>query len=276
MLRELRDIIYNVSKQVEINIDQMSSSSLISDKEFNRIKGLRRFEIGKTQLFGKDFYFSDNLGFLHSITEIFEEQVYKFHSTNNKPFIIDAGSNIGLSIIYFKQLYPKSKIIGFEPDPQIFDLLQKNISSFNLSEIEIRNSAVWIKDTELEFYSEGSLAGSTEVDFNRNNNKCLVKAEELRKFIPISKVDFLKIDIEGAENIVLLDLKDELKYVENLFLEYHSIYNKEQRLGDILNLIKDSGFRYYIKLASDVVKFPFNDHPTSEFDLQLNIFCFRM
>jgi FkbM family methyltransferase len=41
------------------------------------------------------------------------------------PYIIDAGANIGLSIIYFKKKYPNSKIVAFEPDKLIFNILKK-------------------------------------------------------------------------------------------------------------------------------------------------------
>lgn len=248
---------------------------LLSDKEYIHLKDFDRFKAGQATLFGKNFWFSDNHGFLHSLEEVFKDQVYKFNSKNKDPFIIDAGANIGLSVAYFKQQYPNATIIAFEPDHKIFELLQKNVSALGYSQVELRNAAAWIEDTELTFFSEGSLAGSTEVDFLNTANSYTVKAERLKSWLANKDIDFLKIDIEGAENTVLFDLEEELPRVNHLFLEYHSIAGKEQMLGEMLRLIKKAGFRYHIKTASDPMRFPFINRIKKGFDMQLNIFCFR-
>ncbi len=74
---------------------------------------------------------TDTFWYLHGLNEIFVEEVYRFQSDTNTPLIIDCGSNIGLSIIYFKRLFPEAKIIGFEPDNEIFKILENNINQFN-------------------------------------------------------------------------------------------------------------------------------------------------
>lgn len=248
---------------------------LLSDQEYINLKNLDRFKPGQTQLWGKAFRFSDGHGFLHSLEEVFQGQVYKFSSPKKDPYIIDAGANIGLSVAYFKQLFPYAKIVAFEPDRKIFELLQQNISGLGYQQVELRNAAAWTADTELIFFSEGSLAGSTEVNFIDTANTYTVKAERLKNWLTQQKVDFLKIDIEGAENTVLFDLENELCQVENLFLEYHSIVGKEQMLGEMLQLIKKAGFRFHIKSASDILRFPYTNRIKKGFDMQLNIFCFR-
>lgn len=264
-----------IEKIKNIFFNQNPLDGILSKKEYYRIKEIFRFQKQKIKLFGKDFHFSDSLGFLHSLEEIFKEGNYDFKSKNKEPYIIDAGANIGLSIIFFKKLYPNSKVVAFEPDPEIFKLLKENINSFGLNNIDLRNSATWVEDTKLEFYSEGSLAGSTEINFTNKSQKVLVKAERLKKWLSENFVDFLKIDIEGAENVLIFDLESELKNVEHLFLEYHSIVGKDQKLGEMLNMLSRVGFRYYIKSAADFVKRPFIERIESGFDLQLNIFCYR-
>jgi FkbM family methyltransferase len=249
--------------------------SVLRDAAFAQVRTLKRFTEGQTRLFGQAFRFPDNRGFLHSLEEIFTEQVYKFQAATPAPVIIDAGANIGLSVAYFKRLYPAAKITAFEPDPRIFSILQRNIASLGLKGVEARNAAAWIADTELEFFSEGSLAGSTEVAFVQESMRYKVKAERLKSFLTGEPVDFLKIDIEGAENTVVFDLEPELSQVRHLFLEYHSVPGKEQMLGELLNVVKRAGFRYTIKTAADPSRYPFTDRIRTGFDLQLNIFCFR-
>lgn len=233
------------------------------------------FTNGNVNFFGKPFYFSHGPSFIHSVNELFEEEVYKFKSDIENPYIIDCGANIGLSIIYFKKLFPKSKILAFEPDEKIFDLLKENIFANNtFNDITLKKEAVWINDTELSFFSEGALAGSAVVDFGKKNNVIKVQAVDLKKHLQ-ERIDFLKIDIEGAENTVIFDIADHLKNVKNLFLEYHGLLNEPQNLGEILNLLKNQGFEYYIRVAGNTMKFPFCNEVPTTFNQQLNIFCYR-
>ena len=125
----------------------------------------------------------------------------------------------------------------------------------------------------MNFLSEGSVGGSLSSNIDENNN--LVKAVRLRDYLD-KPVEFLKIDIEGAEYEVLRDCKDRLHNVVNLFVEYHSLLNEDQKLSEILQIIKDAGFRFYIKEAWENMKYPFIDKKGLHFDLQLNIFCYRI
>lgn len=237
-----------------------------------RIKQKTRFIRGTTNLVGRNFHYSDSYGFLHSYAEIFEEQVYKFKSSTTEPVIIDCGANIGLSILYFKMIFPESKIVGFEPDSDIFELLELNLHDYK--GIELHNAAVWYENTELSFFAEGSLAGSTSLDFAQKNNIKNVTAIDLNNYLGRS-IDFLKIDIEGAENDVIFRIRKNLKNVKNMFLEYHEIPDRNQNLHDILKLLNEEGFEYYIRSAADVMRFPFCNEKPKRFAQQLNIFCFR-
>lgn len=245
----------------------------ISELERKRLENYPPFTKGKVNLFGKPFYFTDAMGFLHSLDEIFADEIYKFTTEKEDPCIIDCGANMGLSILYFKKLYPESKIIGFEPDENTFDILQKNTLEYSDS-VTLYKEAVWTENTELTFFSEGSLAGSTVVDFSNKNDTKKVKAVDFKQYLN-QKIDFLKIDIEGAENQLIFDIKGHLDNVNKLFLEYHGIIDEIQNLGNILNLLTDKGFEYYIRLAGETISHPFCDEKPSSFNQQLNILCYR-
>lgn len=245
----------------------------ISLAEIERIKNYPPLKDGVAHIFGNAFHFSDSGGFIHSLEEIYNEEIYKFTSEKNKPYIIDCGANMGASIYYFKKIYPNAEILAFEPDEHTFSILQKNMPLFG-NDVEIRKEAVWVEDTELTFFSEGSLAGSLVVDFANRKNTIKVKAIDFKKYMN-REIDFLKIDIEGAENKLIFDIEDQLHNVKNLFLEYHGIIGEKQNLGDILNLLSDKGFQYYIRLAGETIKHPFCGEKPSGFNQQLNILCYR-
>jgi FkbM family methyltransferase len=249
--------------------------NVVSAKDLIKVKNTKRFKEGVTGIYGEPVWYSDSFGFLHSVKEIFIDEVYRFKAKSATPRIIDAGANIGLSVLYFKRLYPQAHIVAFEPDGAIFKILERNIAARNMTGVELKNAAVWTEDGVLNFYSEGSLAGSTEVDFNQAENRQTVRAERLLSYLTDNRVDFLKMDIEGAENSVLFNIQPALHHVDQLFIEYHSIAGQAQMLGEMLVAVKSAGFKYYLKNATSENRHPFMERKASGFDLQLNIFCFR-
>ncbi|QBO58351.1 FkbM family methyltransferase [Chryseobacterium salivictor] len=273
IIQDLKSLLLQILQLIKNYLDRNKTNikTGITTAEVNRISNLASLQENKAKLFSKDFYFSDNNGFLHSLNEIFDQEVYKFNSDNQAPLIIDCGSNYGLSILYLKKLFPKSRIIAFEPDAKIFQILNRNIINYNLKDVELHNEAVWTVDTDLNFYSEGSLGGRIS---NAEQNHYTVKAIDFKKYLN-QKIDFLKMDIEGAENSVIFDIKDYLKNVDKLFLEYHGIVGENQNLGDILNMLSSVGFQYYIRVAGETMRYPFCGERPKIFNQQLNIFCYR-
>lgn len=241
---------------------------------FNEFRRLKNSVGGKsTSLFGRPIEFTDHFWYLHSINELFIEKVYSFQRVGNCPVIIDCGSNIGLSIIFFKKYYPNAHVIGFEPDDEIYKIAQKNLSFYKYDNVKLHQKAVWTKNGQLQFEKLGSLSGHiTDIEGNDNINVEAIRLADLLN----TKVDFLKIDIEGAEYEILLDCRDKLNNVENLFIEYHSNHNTPQMLAELLEIVKSSGFRVYIKEAWENMKNPFIEKKGPHFDLQLNIFCYRV
>ena len=227
-----------------------------------------------TNFRGKVTHFASPFWFLHSVQEIFIDEVYKFAPASDAPVIIDCGANIGLSVIYFKTNWPGSKVIAFEPDPSVCDLLRKNVAERNLSGVDIRNNAVWIDESAMHFEVEGALGGKLSETSAGSSKQIEVDAFRLRDLLD-SPVDFLKMDIEGAEYKVLQDCRDRLANVSNLFVEYHGVPDQPQRLNEVLSWCSDAGFRYYIHEASPLQPHPFVSKGNAPFEMQLNISCYR-
>lgn len=184
--------------------------------------------------------------------EVFIEKIYDFETSKEEPSIIDAGSNIGISMLFFKKKYPLSKIICFEPDPNAFLILEKNIISNNLKNVVAINSALSKNNGIISFY--GEFCG-TESD-NRGNSiiknwgwqrdtsaKILVNSARLSAYVQ-EEIDFLKIDIEGAEQQVLEELGDKLSLVKEVSIEVHETESMgfENNLEKIKSLLKDYNF----------------------------------
>lgn len=218
--------------------------------------------------------FTDPKAFMYTVRELFIDEIYKFTPDNNSPYIIDCGAYIGTSILFFKDNYPDAKILGFEPDNKNLKLLKKNLSNWTLSDITIENAAIWISNGHVTFASDGNMASKiTQGEISESNEH--IKSIRLNDLLN-KDVDFLKIDIEGAEYEVIKDCAENLSYVKNLFIEYHGNYDEMYKLNEILNILVNNGFKYYIKEAGSTYNQPFfetkNDY---NFDIQLNLFAFK-
>ena len=218
------------------------------------------------------FEIADSHSFYYSHREIFIDEIYKFRTNKNAPVILDCGSNYGTSIVYFKQIYPNSKIVGIEADPTIYKLLQCNIENQNFTDVQLLNRAVSAKKGIIKFFSEGADGGRIHrIDDDTQTYE--VKTITLDDLID-GQVDFIKMDIEGAETDVILGSK-KLNQVDQMFIEYHSFVDVPQQLGDLLTCLTKNNFRYYIHTQFC------SERPLSEtrtqlgMDMQLNIFAKR-
>ncbi|BAU66582.1 FkbM family methyltransferase [Stanieria sp. NIES-3757] len=232
-----------------------------------------RYQKKKVQLLGRDFKIADSFSFFHSYREIFIDQIYKFNSSSEAPVIVDCGANCGTSILYFKDIYPKANIIGVEADPNIFSILESNIRSANYEDVTLLNKAVSKEAGTIDFFSEGADGGRIH-PLEDSQAKFEVECIKLDQLLE-EPVDFLKIDIEGAETEVICDA-NKLDNVSQLFIEYHSFKDTEQTLGQILDKLTAYGFRYYIHTQFC------SQNPLVEkslqlgMDLQLNIYAHKI
>ncbi len=251
-------------------------SRLISwsrEREFRKLSKLDRYTPTSISFLGSTLFINDSVTFLHSRTEVFINEGYKFESPSEEPLIIDCGSNIGLSVIYFKKIYPKCKIIAFEPDPDLYKTLVSNIASYKLNDIKAVEAACWTEDGFLSFQKEGAHSGSL-TNFWDASKTIQVRTEKLERYVN-QPIDLLKMDIEGAEYEVLMSIKPYLKNIRNIVFEYHSSRTSDQKLSDLLDLLKEAGFRYHIKEAFTRKRPLYDRDLLLNMDLQLNVYGVR-
>lgn len=251
----------------------------LSAGDQERVERAQRFEPFSVAVQKQPFWLSDAASFAKMVQEIFVNKAYEFDCSTKEPLIVDCGANIGISTLFFKTLYPSSRVSAFEADPFIFGLLAKNMKAFGLDDVELVNKAVWTSEGSLRFHSDKSWGGRV-VDTHINTDGTItVEATRLKSHLHDllsnhEHIHFLKIDIEGAETEVLLDIKETLPRVQRLFFEFHSFKAAEQKLDRLLSMLTANGFRYYIKEASRLNS-PFITELGGDMDLQLDVFAWR-
>ncbi|MDD4736601.1 MAG: protein arginine N-methyltransferase [Kiritimatiellae bacterium] len=183
--------------------------------------------------------------------EIVLAQSYHFERGPSAPVIIDGGANIGMAIGYFKWLYPDARIIAFEPHPGVRELCRESVKHNHWSDTEVYPYALLDQDDEVTFnmldampMGSGVTGRLTESQAAGTVRQVRIPCRRLSSFIN-GPVDFLKLDIEGAETRVIRELGDSLSLVRRGFIEYHyGVESDANRLSELLALLEAAGFRY--------------------------------
>jgi len=188
-------------------------------------------------------YYKNSEEYHHLKKEIFTQDLYHFETDSSAPFIIDAGAHIGLSVLYFKQLYPASQIIAIEPNPESFKLLEKNMFENQIEGVTLINAALSDKSgQETLFLDETNEKWHSTAGFHKGSwtgtqrsEQITVQSHTFSEFIT-QPIDFLKMDIEGVEQRVLSSSAESLPLIKEMIFEFHT--HKSQSLKKLIELLK--------------------------------------
>lgn len=198
-------------------------------------------KIGNSTLYAASHY-----DFLELFDEVFLVNAYHTRLDEPQPVILDCGSNCGFVTAYFKMLHPESKIIAFEPNPNVFSLLKKNIETNNWANVTAINAACGTESREVEFSINESYSLAGSAVSNSGSGQIRVQQVALADFIT-ERISLLKMDIEGAETAVLHHLSEtgKIRMVKRFAIEYHHrLFDEKSKLADFLKVLEENDFDY--------------------------------
>ena len=174
---------------------------------------------------------------LFRLKNIFEQHEYAlptFFQLNKNSVVVDIGGNVGSFSLYARQWNPNCQIHTFEPNPQVFPMLEHNTK--NLGNITINQVALSDQNGEISLYQHpentGQCSTSIQVKGGHQVSVEMKNSGEALAGKGINKIDILKIDTEGAEVPILKGMKDLLINTGVIMLEYHS--EEDRRAIDAL------------------------------------------
>jgi len=156
----------------------------------------------------------------HEIYNLREYYLNRERKIFDGNIVVDLGGNIG---IFNRWAYSQgaSKVISFEPDKRYFKLLSLNADPRSI----LFNAAIGDKIGEIELFESEHLGGSSVHEFSDYIQKYKTRTYNLDYLFEtglIDRIDYLKIDIEGAEIDTLKGISDEnLSKVKAIAMEYH-------------------------------------------------------
>jgi len=269
MRRAIKNLYHLIKTSVRINrLDLEKSFKSKIRATWFKVCVLKRYDSTNrsANIVGFEVRFLDYEILSYLFKEIFVGNEYYFVAGNDSPYIIDCGSNIGVSLLYFKMLYPNSRIVAFEPGDDTYCCLEENVNNNRLKSVATHKAALSSKDGTIDLFYDEEKSGSlfmSVIQKRMPKQRRSVEATRLSKYID-EEVDFLKIDIEGSELEVIEELSkaDKLSYVKQMVIEYHHhIVRHSDVFSRMLRLLEDAGFGYQIEghLRRPLIREQFQD-----------------
>lgn len=151
--------------------------------------------------------------------------------------ILDCGAYVGcFSIIASKLVGEKGKVISFEPDATSYRKLLANIELNKIKNIVAINKGLMSKEGQEKFYARTSRGSSFvfENEFQKTKNIDVTTIDTIVKEFDLKKIDFIKMDVEGAELFVLEGAKKTLQNLKpNLAIGTYHILNEKTTDSDV-------------------------------------------
>ncbi|MFX0093624.1 MAG: FkbM family methyltransferase [Candidatus Hodarchaeota archaeon] len=173
---------------------------------------------------------------------------------NPSDTVVDIGAHIGVFTIFAAKYAKQGRVYGFEPVPENFALLQENINLNHLQNLTALNKAVTKKkgSQEMRIYDVNTGGHSLVFQHHTYNYKTLtIKTESLESFINennISRIDFLKMDCEGAEYDIFYNCPDSIfNMINKISMEYHNMDSKRYHALSLKKFLERKGFQVKVK-----------------------------
>jgi FkbM family methyltransferase len=180
-----------------------------------------------------------------TLSEHFMDKKYgSYVDVGEGDVVIDIGFNYG--VFALRSLYKgASKIFGFEPNLNVFEVCEKVYTDKN--KVEIFNFAIGGKNEIKKFQiGQSSLTSSTygEVeDFVTSYDVYSVSIVDFLFFNGVEKIDFLKVDCEGSEYEIFESIPDSIfLQIKKIHVEFH--YNDGLKVKSIIDKLNRNGFEW--------------------------------
>jgi FkbM family methyltransferase len=240
-------------KSIAKKLLQMFGLSLIRhdrrlEKIRRRLANVPRYTKGTISTVEWILDYVDVPALISSYDTLIVKKLNDFYSEKKSPLILDCGANIGISVLRYKQLYPEARIIAFEPDKEICSVLRQNLRQNGAEQVEVVDAAVWVEDGEQSFFSEGAHGSRLVEVAGGKDSHYVVRTVDFAKYVKDQKVDFIKLDIEGAEYRVIEHISPYLSNVDKILVEIHHKVGDASQTARLLQTLADTGFSLSINL----------------------------
>lgn len=172
------------------------------------------------------------------------------------PTIFDVGANIGTFTTWMAGAFPQGKVYSFEPQRAVFQQLAGNVAINNLYNVYTYNMGLGSTDEHVAFNEPdyfnncdfGTFTLKNQNHVPRTSNSIVVEVRTLDSFMElyqVSRIDLLKIDVEGMDLEVLTGGRRAIKmFRPAIFIEHND--NKVSVKDEIIDFLKPYGYDFEV------------------------------
>jgi FkbM family methyltransferase len=151
-------------------------------------------------------------------------------SIKNIRQILDLGSNIGATMVHYGHLFPNSRILGVELDRGNYDLSLQNTCHLG-DRCKVLWGGVWKTDGEVRYQGSEKWGFHISPESEGISAPAFSMSTILKQVV--GPVDFMKMDIEGAEQELLKQASEWVDRVRCMKIEIHPPYSVEDCMSDL-------------------------------------------
>jgi FkbM family methyltransferase len=180
---------------------------------------------------------------IHVFSEIWLENAYlKNFKLKTNSTIIDIGAHIGLFSILVSNICKNGTIYAYEPEKENYNLLNTNITENNIKNINFNNLGVSSKNGMMKlYYDKNDFAGhSLYRKSERSINIKTISIDEIFLRNNLLQCDLLKLDCEGGEYDIIMNLSEEiLDKINAICIEYEEIPDLKYTKKDMILKLRE-------------------------------------
>ena len=210
---------------------------------------LRRYPLGKTnsihkfkprRLLGQSISVRSGTTDIVSFQDFLTTRFYlPLWDLPPNPVIVDLGANIGTAAADYAATYPGARVVSVEMDQSNAQTAESNTSSFR-DRLKVVHAAIWHESGIINYAGDGEDGFHVNLTDPVGQSVASITMEKLILQEGISHIDFLKIDIEGAEEqLICQGNPDWLKQVQSISCEIHS----EDLFEPIMRMLERYSFK---------------------------------
>lgn len=172
----------------------------------------------------------------------FEDKFERFFKIERGETVLDVGACIGDTTFPMAvKTGAEGFVIAVEPHPINIEFLKSNLASFR--NVEVVEKAVWNTAGVIRFNVHKTPTGHSILEHKERNRHIEVPCDTLDNIVGNRKVDFAKIDVQGAEVQVLEGATRLLETTRKLVVETHDQYNEKKRtFPGVMKVLTESGY----------------------------------
>lgn len=186
----------------------------------------------------------------------------KYHQPKKDDIVFDCGGWKGHFTLVASRLVGKNGLVyTFEPQEDMYNFIAKRVEKYKLKNIRIMNYGLYSHESTMILEKEISSGGFSIVDIKDSilNNPITINLIDIDSFIEnqnISKVNYIKMDIEGAEIEALEGARNALKYnsIKLAIASYH-IREGKQTAKWVENFLKEQGYKTWTNNPSHLTTY---------------------